>query len=95
MQRDFVIAGQCGFVEHRALTDGQGNLTPGPALQGRPRTFLSVHRDAVDGNHDRKGDRQHDQAEHGDGAEIAGFIEVEDEHGDHLCFRGEEHDGGR
>ena len=49
---------------------------------------------AVDRDHHREGDHQHDDAEHRDGAEVAGLVEIEDQHRDHLGFRGEQDDGG-
>src|SRR3954470_24842655 len=44
---------------------------------------------AIDGDDHREGDQQHGDAEHRDGTEVAGFLEIEDEHRDHLGFRGE------
>src|SRR5215467_14143973 len=48
-------------------------------------------RDAVDEGDDGEGEDQHDEPEHGNGTEIAAFVEVEDQHGDDLGLRGEQH----
>src|SRR5262245_50329193 len=49
---------------------------------------------AIDRDHDRESDDQHGEAEHRYGAEIARFLEVEDQHRDHLGLGGEQDDGG-
>src|SRR6266851_2368547 len=51
--------------------------------------------DLVGGDDNDEGDRKHHQAEHRNRREIAAFVEVEDQHGNHLGFRGEQHDRGR
>src|SRR5271166_2441941 len=75
---------------------------PMPALPKRRKAAvrhcagesLAESGDAIDRNHDRKGDGEHDQAEHGDRTEIARLVEIENEHRDHLGLRCEQHDGG-
>lgn len=63
---------------------------PQNALIAQARARVGAeHRDSIDGEHHREGDDEHRDTENGNRGEIAAFIQVVDQHTEHLGLRRE------